>query len=164
MSRRPYLARVGVLTSEHLLSLSILGCFLAAVVFAGIFGRTPERIGAGLLATNAVLTLLAQATISDAPFYYLIAIDLSTFLGLGWLTLTNTDKLWPGLAACAQLLVAMFSVTRVIDFPLTETQYAFMVSVCSMLTVSALAGGTLVTRFFPRDPSEWDVAYGAERV
>ncbi len=146
---------------SYLISLLVLAVFALGILFAVVFGRTAERTGAALLAANAVLTLAAQATIDFAPLYCLLAIDLATFLGLAWLTFANREKLWPGLASCAQLLVAMFSATRLIDFPLTSNQYMMMVSVCSVLTVSALVGGTAVSRFFPRSASDWDMAYKA---
>jgi hypothetical protein len=83
-------------------------------------------------------------------------------IGLSVLTFRYPDKLWPGLAACAQTLVVAFSATRLLEFPLSETAYLTMLNVSSFAVALALAGGTWASRWYRKPADEWDDA--AERL
>ena len=81
-----------------------------------------------------------------------------TAVSLGVLTFKFPEKLWPGIAGCAQLLVFVFSATRVLEFPLSEQGYLIMLNLSSLLGVGSLAVGTWATRWRKREPDAWDLA------
>lgn len=130
----------------------------AALAFTAICGGKAERFGAALLVFNLGLTWTAQASGDAAPFYAFMLIDLLTAAGFAWLIVKNPNKLWPGLAGCAQFLIFVFSVTRAIEFPLSEVGYLVMLNLCSLLALSALAAGAWAARWGRAKPSAWDMA------
>ena len=132
-----------------------------SVGFAASLGARAERWGALVYGLSIGLAWGAQAVGDRTPVYAFMLIDLATCLAFGVIMLRHPDKLWPGLAAVAQLLVFVFSATRVIDFPLSETAYLVMLNVSGLAVASAIAAGTWATRWGRRAPSEWDIA--AER-
>jgi len=131
---------------------------LVTILFASIFGRKPERLGAACYGIGLLLTWGGQMLIQKAPIYLFLGVDLLTAVGLGVITLRNPDKLWPGVAACAQMLVVVFSATRALDFPLSERSYLVMLNLSSLAGLAALAAGTWAARWGRRRTSAWDLA------
>ena len=129
-----------------------------AIAFAIVLGGRAEKLGGGLVLSAILSTWIAQALWGMAPLYAFLPIDFAAACGFGILTARFPDKLWPGLAGCAQLLVFVFSATRAIDFPLSETAYLIMLNVSGFGVALALAGGTAVNRWHKPAPSQWDIA------
>jgi hypothetical protein len=96
-----------------------------------------------------------QAFGDRAPLYSFLCVDLLTALGLAWVMLRNPEKLWPGVAACAQILVVVLSATRAIDYPLSERAYLIALGLCSMLGMGSLAIGAAVSRWGGCKPDPW---------
>jgi hypothetical protein len=146
------------LASASVLYLALIGLYAAILIFASTLGGRPERIAAGIYVANLAATWFAQASGDAAPFYAFMLIDFVAAVGFGWLMLKNPEKLWPGIAACAQLLVFVFSATRALEFPLSETGYLVMLNVCSLLGIGALAAGTWAARWRRGDSPGREVA------
>ena len=145
-----------------LLNVAVIGVSLAPVAFALVCGRKAERLGAVVIGSGQVLTWGAQsafqASAAQVPLTAFMAIDLSLALALGLIAFRYPDKLWPDLAACAQLLVFVFSVTRAIDFPLSPTAFIVAVNASSFMALVALCFGTWAARWCREPISEWDCA------
>lgn len=87
-----------------------------------------------------------------------MGIDLLSALAFAALTFRNPDRLWPGVAGCGQFLVFVFSATRALEFPLSELAYLCALNISGLTVLAALTLGTIVSRWFPPAPSEWDLA------
>jgi hypothetical protein len=139
----------GVLSLVPIFNLLVILLYVCTMIGAATFGRKAERLAAALLTANMALTWAAQASGDRAPFFAFMAIDLLTAAGLAYIMVKNPDKLWPGVSACAQLLIFVFSATRAIEFPLSEQSYLVMLNFCSLLCIGALAAGTWAARRTP---------------
>jgi hypothetical protein len=135
--------------------------FLTAVTFAFAVGGRVERFGALILVGGLLATWSAQAIVHDRPLIFAL-IDFLGAASFAVLALKAPEKLWPGVAACSQLLVSVFSATRALEFPLSFEAYVLMLNVSGLGVVAALVAGTTTSRWFPRPADEWDVA--AERL
>jgi hypothetical protein len=131
---------------------------LCAIVFAFVSGGAAERWGAATILACNLLSWLSQAAFGSAPLTAFLLIDLTLVAGLGVITFRYPDKLWPGLAACAQTLVLAFSATRALHFPLSEVAYLTMLNVSSLVVALALAGGTWSSRWYRKPHDEWEEA------
>jgi hypothetical protein len=141
------------------INLIVVSSFALVILLASILGRKPERIGAGILGVGLLFTLGAQALAGGSPLFAFMVIDFLMALGLAVLTFRYPEKLWPGLAGCAQLLVFVFSATRAIDFPMSETTYLAALNLSCLGVTTALAGGTWAARWYRSPPSEWDLSF-----
>lgn len=152
------------MTSAALLNLVVIVLSLAPVIFALTYGGRAERMGGAIIGVGQLLTWTAQGLAEAAsasaqiPLHAFMLIDLALALALGGVMVRHADKLWPGLAGCAQFLVFVFSLTRVIDFPLSERAFFIAVNLSSAAVLVALAAGTWASRWGRRKPSEWDIA------
>ena len=131
---------------------------VASIIFALICGRRAERIGGALVGTAVLSTWAAQAVVAKVPLAAFMTIDAGLAVGLAVLTFRYPDKLWPGLAGCAQFLVLIFSVTRLIEFPLSPTAFLAALNLSSLAVHACLAVGTWRARWSKPRPDEWDVA------
>ena len=148
-----------------LLNLLVIILSFAPVVFAAVWGGRTERIGAAIIGSGQLLTwtaqsvaMLAPTASTTIPLEAFMLIDLTMALSFGAFMLRYPDKLWPGLAGCAQFLVFVFSATRAIDFPLSERAFFVAVNLSSLGVLVALAAGTWAARWYRKPASDWDRA------
>lgn len=138
------------------LSLTIYLVPLGAIGGALIFGRSAERLGGIAIALAIAMTWAAQAVAGRAPVQAFLLIDLTLALSLAGIAVRYPEKLWPGLAGCAQFLVFVFSATRVIRYPLTETAYLVALTLSSVAVLGCLVVGTWRACWAKPRRDEWD--------
>lgn len=142
----------------NLFNIAVTGLVFSVLLFAGVYGSRCERIGATVYITGFVATWVAQVTLGATPVLALIVIDAAVCIGFAYLTFRYPAKLWPGIAGCAQLLVVVFSATRMLDFPLSATTFLYALNVASLAVILSLCAGTWAARWLRRAPSDWDIA------
>jgi hypothetical protein len=143
-------------------SLTLAVLYLLIIAFALAFGAKAERLGGVIFLVSTAATWTIQALGDWAPLPLLMGVDVATVACFTWLTFRYPDKLWPGLTACAQLLMVTFSATRVLDFPLSMTGYLIALNLSALLGFVFLAYGTWASRWGKRLVDEWgDSAHNA---
>ena len=142
------------------LGLAVLVFTLGATLFALIVGGRVERLGAGLYAVGVLCTWSAQLFIAQAPFVAFLVIDTATALLLGVLAVRNPEKLWPGVAGVGQTLVVVFSATRALQFPMSETAYIIALNLSALLVVLPMGFAAWLHRWGRKpDEAEAELAY-----
>jgi hypothetical protein len=127
-----------------------MGSLHFALVLAGRFGGTTERVAALLIGGGTLVTFLAQVTSWVQPELAFLVIDL--VIASGFVALLVRSKLpWVGVACCAQSLVLAFEATRFVGFPLSRTSYVTMLQLSSIIVIGALIYGTWARRWGPRE-------------
>jgi len=121
--------------------------FLLALASAFTFGGPAERRGASIWLVGNVVTIgLQLVSPGKLPYLPALAVDLGLAAAFTWLALKNPQKLWPGFAAVAQTLLAAFSATRAIGFPLSEQEYLAAGNTASLGVALAICGGVWASR------------------
>jgi hypothetical protein len=150
------------LTSAALLSYSLLVLPLVSLLLASTVGGKAEKLGAAIFGLALALTWGAQMLGERASYPIFLAIDFGAAAAAGALTIRFPDKLWPGIAGCAQFLVLTFSITRALNFPLSETAYLYALNLSGSLVWGSLLAGTWASRCYRKPVDDWEVA--AERL
>lgn len=141
-------------------SLAILNLVLAAltvfaVAFPLIVGGRLERAGAAVFGLGTALTWGVQFLVgSQAPVSAFMVIDFGMALAFAAILFVDREKLWPGAAACAQLLVFVFSASRTINFPLSDLALLMMLNVSGVGVILSLVVGAAAHRWGPKDAYE----------
>lgn len=144
------------MTSTVLVNTSLILLSLSAMLFAGVCGGKAERQSATIWFLLTMLTWTVQAAWGVAPISAFIVIDCLLALSFGWIALRFPDKLWPGLAGCAQFLVLIFSVTRAVRYPMSEDAYLIMLNLSGLGVTCALIGGTWASRWWKPRRDDWE--------
>ena len=139
--------------SMELLQQLAFALSVVAVLLCGAFGGRPERVGAAIVVVATGVTWIAQFSFDRTPELAFLLIDLATGLAFAVL-LFRTRLLWPGVAACAQLLLTAFNATRFLDFPLSESSYIMVLQLSGVILSAALLYGVWERRF-PRRQEAW---------
>jgi len=120
---------------------------IAAIVGGLVLGGPVERRGALICVAGGVLSVGLQARWPDqVPFLAMLAIDLGMAIAFTWLALKHPSRLWPGVAAVSLTLLAAFSASRAIGFPLSEQEYRAALNVASIGVALAILGGVWARR------------------
>lgn len=142
--------------SNGFVNTSLVLLSLSAMLFAGVCGGKAERQGAGIWLLLTMLTWTVQGVWGVAPTTAFMMIDCVLALSFGWIALRFPNKLWPGLAGCAQFLVLIFSVTRAVRYPLSQEAYIVMLNLSGLGVTCALIGGTWASRWWKPRRDEWE--------
>jgi hypothetical protein len=128
-----------------------LALIAGGLLFAAVFGGRHERAAALVLVSGAVATWAAQGLGPErTPEVAFLLIDFGVVLGLLWV-LVSSKLFWAGAACCAQMLLLMFTATRLVEFPLSEIGYIAMLQVSTVIVMVSLIYGTWAHRWGPKD-------------
>ena len=128
--------------SEEILSFILLGVFVCVLLFAFVAGGRTEKLGVAIAVANVVIGILGRLVGgAEMPVYFSLILDLSTAVAFGVIAVRNPEKLWPGVAGVAMTFVMVFSATRAVGFPLSETAYTAALNLSSLLVQASLFAG-----------------------
>lgn len=120
--------------------LAFLTYMFAAIVVALTYGGRDERLAAVLIILAAMLTPVLEGAGYTSPEMGVLIVDLSLFLGLGWIAL-RSSRFWPIWAAGLQL-GALFVHLAAIRLPhLSPGAYFETLLIWSYAVLTALAAG-----------------------
>lgn len=134
----------------------IVALTFVALAFTAIVGKRAERTAAALYLLNVALTWTAQGLTEHPPFFAYMLIDFAMATAFAALALRYQEKLWPGVAGCAQFFVFIFSVTHVIDFPLSEDAHIVAVNLSCLIVIGAMTAGAWQARWGKPRIDPWE--------
>ena len=133
--------------------------YLGTLIFAGVAGRKAQR----WCAAFAFTTMITGWFVGNAVAGLNVAID--TIFGVSLLILFVFYRhLWLACALVAQLLVIVFSTTRMLQFPLTPGEYVLMLNLSSLGVFASILVGTVHARWgssTDADAEHWGYARAA---
>lgn len=144
-----------------LLNLLVIGALVITVAFTAVFGRRCERIGAAIYGGGIGLVFVSQLVgkllfSNTYPSAVLVLGDLLTCLGFVALAAAYPAKLWPGAAAVAQYFVFVFSLSQLVEFPLSDAMLAHASNLSSLGVKITLIAGTCAARWAKPRRDEWE--------
>lgn len=132
---------------ELLIAQPLGGLALAICVAALIFGRTPERIGAGTYLVAWIASLLiVRNSPTSGPYYAMAAVDaalLVVFVLLCW----KARSSWPVWAAALQAVNLAIHGAYAFDLRIGERAYFAAITVATWGVLAALTYGTWHARW-----------------
>jgi hypothetical protein len=140
-----------------LFNLFTFALLLSSVGLAGALGGRCEREGACLYGGLSFAILVVQA-FGTGPHLavILVGLDFLTALGFVAIAFRYPEKLWPGVAACAQYFVFTLSFGKLVGFPLNEVLLIRASTISSVNVSAALVAGTWAARWRKAPVDPWE--------